>query len=131
MTGEARARPVVDAPVIVGADRDAGAVRAAGANAERAGVTLDLRHAALSALSVPAARPGWLISNPPYGKRVESGRELYARLGDIVRRRFTDWKIGLLVSDPGLAAQSRLPWREELRTTNGGIPVTFLLSASG
>ena len=128
VTGEALARPVVDAPLIVGADRDAGAVRTAAANADRAGVTLDLRRGALSALSISAARPGWLVSNPPYGKRVESGRELYSRLGDIVRRRFTGWKIGLLVSDPGLAAQSRLPWRDELRTTNGGIPVTFLLS---
>jgi putative N6-adenine-specific DNA methylase len=126
----ARAADPGDTPLIIGADRDAGAVRAAAANAERAGVTLDLRHGALSALSVPSAPAGLLISNPPYGKRAESGRDLYARFGDVVRERFADWKVGLLVSDPGLAAQSRLKWHDEMRTTNGGIPVTFLLSRS-
>jgi putative N6-adenine-specific DNA methylase len=129
VTGEALALPTVDAPTsIVGADRDAGAVRAAAANAERAGVPVDLRHGSLSALSVSAEPPGWLISNPPYGKRVETGRDLYARFGDLVRQRFTNWKIGLLVSDPRLVAPTGLTWHEELRTTNGGIPVSFLMT---
>jgi putative N6-adenine-specific DNA methylase len=128
VTGEALARPRRDVPTIVGADRDAGAVRAAAANAERAGVSLDLRHDPLSALSMPSGPPGLLISNPPYGKRVETGRDLFARLGELVRQRAEGWKVGVVVSDPVLATASGLAWREALRTTNGGIPVTLLLS---
>ncbi|MGH7713917.1 MAG: THUMP domain-containing class I SAM-dependent RNA methyltransferase, partial [Gemmatimonadaceae bacterium] len=66
-----RARSVERASIrapILGADRDAGAIEAAGANAARAGVLgrVDFRCQALSALQ-PPSQPGWLVSNPPYG----------------------------------------------------------------
>ncbi len=64
---------------IVAADRDAGAVEASAANAERAGVAGDisiLRAALSSTFSEPdvtALPPGLVLTNPPYGVRV--GRE--------------------------------------------------------
>src|SRR5262249_52750096 len=53
---------------IVGSDRDAGAVTAMSANAERAGVVQDLTivKATVSSLAPPEG-VGALISNPPYG----------------------------------------------------------------
>ena len=79
---------------IVAADRDAGAVEACAANAERAGVAGDLsilRAALTTTLSDPevaALPPGLVLTNPPYGVRVgESGRlrDLYASLGNAMR----------------------------------------------
>jgi putative N6-adenine-specific DNA methylase len=120
------------APLIVARDRDAGAVAATERNAERAGVRdrLDVAVAAISDLAVPAAAtPGWILTNPPYGGRIQGGhdlRDLYARFGDVVRTSFEGWSVGMLVADPALAAHTRLRFEERWRATNGGIPVHFL-----
>ena len=115
---------------IVGADRDAGAVRAALANAERAGVAgdVELVQRPLSALEPPPGA-GWLVSNPPYGARVgESAplRDLYARIGQVARTRLPGWTVVLLTADPRLDAQLGLDLEERFRTSNGGIRVRCL-----
>jgi putative N6-adenine-specific DNA methylase len=117
--------------VIVGRDRDAGAIEAATANAERAGVAhhLDLQRASISELQPPASTPGWILTNPPYGKRIASGgdlRDLYARLGQVARTRFPGWSIGLLLADRRLAAQVAVPFEERLRSSNGALPVRLV-----
>jgi putative N6-adenine-specific DNA methylase len=116
---------------IAGADRDAGAVEAALANAERAGVANDvtIRRAALSGLEVEVPT-GLLLANPPYGARVSGGtdlRNLYAQLGNLSRRALPGWSVGLLVADRMLAAQVGLRWDERFTTSNGGIRVAFVL----
>lgn len=147
--GQARAEilPAVPAPII-GSDRDEGAIAAARANAERAGVAGDVefRVAPLSALEPPSvsaapgapgalaagsARPprGLLIANPPYGIRVgETGplRDLFARLGHVARERCDGWRVVLLSADRALDAEVRLPFEPILRTSNGGIPVRLI-----
>ncbi|HVG43127.1 MAG TPA: hypothetical protein VM890_00300, partial [Longimicrobium sp.] len=81
---EARGAILPAAPVpVAGSDRDAGAVEAARANAERAGVAADVDFAVrpVSAMEPPAGGPGLLICNPPYGVRVgesDALRNLYA-----------------------------------------------------
>lgn len=136
VTGDAkrRAKPAGSGPPILAADRDAGAIAATRANAERAGVAedVDIRLAALSTLQPPAdSAPGLLLSNPPYGGRVKGGpdlRDLYAAIGRLQRSRLIEWRVGLLVADRSLAAQTGLDLEERLRTTNGGIPVQLLVS---
>jgi putative N6-adenine-specific DNA methylase len=115
---------------ILGADRDAGAIDAARANAARAGVgeqvVFDTK--ALSSLQAPAT-PGWLVTNPPYGVRVGERkrlRDLYAALGRLARERFADWHVALLSADPTLTAQLALPLTEVFRTTNGGLAVALV-----
>ncbi len=126
----ARILPSAPAPLI-GADRDAGAIEAAIANAERAGVSGDVTFVqrALSALEVPPG-PGLLIANPPYGVRVgETGalRDLFARLGQVARARCPGWRIALLSADPALDAHTGLGFEEVLGTGNGGIAVRLVL----
>ena len=106
-------------------------MRAARANAERAGVAVGVVFAerALSAVAPPEGAVGWLVANPPYGKRVgESGalRDLWARLGDVLRVRCPGWRVVLLGPDPMLERQLRLPLDVALRTSNGGLPVRVL-----
>jgi len=122
--------PSAGAPILA-SDRDEGAVEAARANAERAGVlddlSLDVRP--LSAVEPPAG-PGWLVTNPPYGVRVgetDRLRNLYAALGRLARTQLTGWTIALLSADRGLEAQVKVRFTEALRTKNGGIPVRLVV----
>ncbi len=116
------------ATVIAGSDRDAGAVDAARANAELAGVAgaVRLGRVALSAVTPPADGPGWIVTNPPYGVRVGERRplrDLYARLGQLLRGPFAGWNLALLVAAPELEAQLGLELTDRFVTTNGGIRV--------
>ena len=133
-----KARASVTNPTldIVGADRDAGAIRAATNNAERAGVGRDVRFSAeslsgsIAKLEDVAKGEGWILTNPPYGVRVgesEDLRDLYATLGNALKTK-RGWRIGILTSDAVLAAQIRLSLRPRFSTSNGGIPVSFLAS---
>ncbi len=125
---QASAAVLAAAPAAIHAsDRDAGAVAAAEANAERAGVAADLTIAreTVSDFEPPVGR-GAIVSNPPYGIRVgDPGplRDLYARLGDVVRLRAAGWTLALLTADVPLERQLRLPLAPMFTTTNGGIPV--------
>src|SRR5689334_3417949 len=87
-----RAQVLASSPVLIqGSDRDAGAVQASAANAERAGVGADIewRRASISAIA-PSGAPGWIVANPPYGVRVGDRkrlRNLYAQFGNVLRAR--------------------------------------------
>lgn len=130
---EARARtlPSAVAP-IVASDRDAGAIEAAMANAERAGVEGDITFIvrAVSHLTPPPGlhRPGAVVTNPPYGVRVSGSgelRNLYARTGAVLRASFAGWRVAVVSADPRLTGQLGLALRDAVKTSNGGIPVTF------
>ena len=125
---EARSLVLARAPAIIQAsDRDAGAVEAATANAERAGVTDDIEvtRRALSAIEPPAG-PGWLVTNPPYGARVgehDRLRNLYSQLGKVARAKCAGWTVALLSADPRLDSHLGLRLTTVLKTRNGGIAV--------
>jgi len=126
--GELQRAPVT----IVGSDRDAGAIDAASANAERAGVRpdIELRVQAISALG-PDGSKGLIVSNPPYGARVgerDRLRNLYAQLGNVVRSQRPDWTLALLLAEKQLEVQVGLPFRDVFETRNGGIPVRFVMA---
>jgi len=115
---------------IVASDRDRVAIAAARANAARAGVADAVTFSArsLSAAIPPGDAPGWIVTNPPYGKRVgRDPRALYGQLGEVVRRRFGGWTVALLVADAGAARATALPLHPRLHTVNGGIPVHLLV----
>ncbi len=125
----AMVQPRLTVPIVL-RDRDAGAVAAARANAERAGVLddLDIAQGALSSLDLSAyGSAGLLLTNPPYGHRVSEGadlRGLYARLGEVLRSGGRAWQLGLFMpNDRVLLGQLRLRVSSRLRTSNGGLPV--------
>jgi putative N6-adenine-specific DNA methylase len=112
---------------LFGFDRDAGAIEAARANAERAGVAgwITFARQSISDLAVPPG-PGWIVTNPPYGARVSPGhdlRNLYARFGAVVAERAGNWAVTLLTPDPKLASITHLRLSQFLSTDNGGLPV--------
>jgi putative N6-adenine-specific DNA methylase len=131
----ARSSMLPRSPVrILGSDRDAGAVRAATANAARAGVTddVELSVRALSAIEPPIEK-GWLVSNAPYGVRLgerDRLRNLYAQLGNVIRAKCPGWRVALVTAEPMLERQLRLALRPVLRTSNGGIKVRVITGES-
>jgi len=133
---EAEAKILDASPIaIIGADRDAGAIGAAKANAERAGVLADIEllEAPISDLQAPPATGsgdglGWIITNPPYGTRVGGPdlRDLYARLGQVAREQVSGWHLGMLIADHRLAGQTKVRLDERLRVSNGGLRVSYV-----
>ncbi len=131
--GSAAAQVLPRAPAPIHAsDRDAGAIEATRANAERAGVLEDLtiRRCALSAIEPPAG-PGLLLTNPPYGLRigeVDRLRDLYARLGQLFSGPLSGWRLGMLVANPALGKQLGVKLTTAWSTSNGGIRVALSVS---
>ena len=112
-----------------GSDRDAGAIRMATANAERAGVAEHITFQNLSAADIkcPEGPPGLVICNPPYGGRIGNQNMLYgvyAGLGDAIKREFSDWRVGLVTSEAGLAKATGLPFKPKgAPIPHGGLKV--------
>ncbi len=105
-------------------------IEAATANAQQAGVADDVvfRRAAISTFA-PAAGPGLVVTNPPYGVRVgrtDDLRDLYARLGQVLRRSCAEWNVALLSARTELARQTGLELTTAFSTTNGGLRVRLL-----
>ncbi len=127
---EAEAAQVPVPPgLIQGSDRSAAAVRAASENAVRAGVAPEFRRLDVQSLVPIGDRPGFVVTNPPYGVRLgdrASQQQLLARFGDILQHRFRGWGVALLVPAErrGPIGGPRLV--RQLRTSNGGLPVQIL-----
>lgn len=130
---EAEAAVVQPAATIIQAsDRDAGAIAAAQANAARAGVAgaIQFSQRAVSDLEPPVG-PGWVMTNPPYGRRLNDGpdlRNLYARFGQVLRRRCAGWRLAVLSSDVRLEHALGLDIDEASRLPllNGGVRVSLI-----
>ena len=108
-------------------DRDAGAVRIAQSNAERAGVAeyIQFENHAVSGIH-PPQKKGWIVTNPPYGERISTGkdlRNLYAQFGNVLRQHCPNWQVAVLCNDPMLLGQIHLQLDTLFSTHNGGIKV--------
>jgi putative N6-adenine-specific DNA methylase len=118
-----------------GSDRDAGAIRAATANADRAGVSgiTSLHCHAISDLPRPDGPAGIVMVNPPYGARIGDRKllfALYGALGKTLAERFRGWRVGMVTSDPALAKATALPFLPPAPpVSNGGLKVTLYRTA--
>jgi putative N6-adenine-specific DNA methylase len=119
---------------ILASDRDAGAIQAAQANAERAGVAdcIEFSCRAVSAVEPPPG-PGWVVTNPPYGVRVSGSRDLrnlYAQFGNVMRAKCPGWRVALLreadsdqlIHNTGLAFDAA----PGIPLVNGGLKVKLM-----
>jgi putative N6-adenine-specific DNA methylase len=114
-------------PAILASDRDAGAVKMARENAERAGVenAIEFKCQAVSSITPPAGS-GWVVTNPPYGMRVSAGkdlRNLYAQFGNVLRLHCPGWNVSVLCNDPVLLGQMHVRLDTSLGFVNGGLAV--------
>lgn len=98
-----------------GFDRDAGAIRFSQQNAAKAGVSDVASFACqpVSELQPPEGPKGLVIINPPYGARIGNRKllfGLYASMGQVLKTRFSGWRVGIITSDAGLAKATGLPF---------------------
>jgi putative N6-adenine-specific DNA methylase len=116
---------------VYGSDRDEGAVKMSSENAARAGVTAltEFKQQTISDITPPTSAPGLVIVNPPYGTRIGDKQKLlplYQTLGEVLRTRFANWRVGIIATDTALANATGLPF---LSTTapvqHGGLRVTL------
>lgn len=120
---------------IAASDRDQGAVEATRKNAERAGVEHAV-HCDVHALAaqpwlegrdVPAA--GTLITNPPYGVRIQNNSNLlplYQTLGHRIKKLGDGWQAMILAHDMRLARRTGLDLTPAFSTKHGGLSVTAM-----
>ena len=123
-------------PIIIGSDRDAGAIEASIANAERAGVAdiVGFECKALSYATAPSNSRGLLLTNPPWGDRLSGGdlRNLYARLGQLLNGPFAGWRLDFLTTSRALAnATGPKPRQVGLEFEAGGIRVQLYSVRAG
>ncbi len=117
-------------------DRDAGAIAALRANAERAGIVGDLkiRQCAISAapyLCGDAPGAGLVATNPPWGKRLgntDALRPLYQTLGKLARGLPDGWHVGLIAMSRRLALSSGLRLKTAFSTEHGGQKIRALVA---
>ncbi|MHA7152865.1 THUMP domain-containing class I SAM-dependent RNA methyltransferase, partial [Burkholderia pseudomallei] len=145
MDAKRAARGKRDDLLIFGSDISGDMLEKARANLERAGVpSLWLKQIDARNMTPPAAAPGVIVTNPPYGERIEvRGRgprgdvretgknrggdeafrrthadspdsEFFRALGDALKQRFAGWQAFMLSSDRTLPGQLRL--RESAKT---------------
>ncbi|HYL03033.1 MAG TPA: bifunctional 23S rRNA (guanine(2069)-N(7))-methyltransferase RlmK/23S rRNA (guanine(2445)-N(2))-methyltransferase RlmL [Steroidobacteraceae bacterium] len=136
LRAEAAARARAASPATVrGSDRDPDAIRAARANAARAGVDGVVRFdvglladaAPLAAGSAP--RPALLCTNPPYGVRLEdraAARAVHRELGRVLRERFAGWHAAVLTGAPELGYELGLRAHRTHTLWNGALECRLL-----
>ncbi|HNP25670.1 MAG TPA: THUMP domain-containing protein [Nitrosomonas sp.] len=99
-------------------------------NLEAAGL-LDAAHLKqANILEISAPEPhGILVTNPPYGVRIgetESLIELYPKLGDVLKNRFSDWRAYIFTADPALPKTIRLKASRRTPLFNGALECRLL-----
>lgn len=117
---------------IVALDLDSEAVAVARENAGRAGVEGDIRWENSDFFSFrPRDRglePGLVAIDPPYGKRMSGGgRDLYERVGAVLRNHFAGWQAVVLAPERPLATLLRLPSARFWDLRHGGMSIVVAM----
>jgi putative N6-adenine-specific DNA methylase len=133
-------RPAVAGSTLIGGERDAGAVVAARANAERAGVGdqvefIERSLGDLDAIPELTGDGAVLLSNPPWGLRTGDParlRDLYASFGQLARQLPNrPLRVGLVSNENVLAHATKLGLARVLTTDHGGVKVGLWTGAVG
>src|SRR5690554_2485665 len=109
---------------IVGYDLDGHAIDAARANLERAWLTTDaIRFEVGDARHVrPPADTGWLVTNPPYGERLEQEDDaLWADWAQNLKQHYSGWQVSIISSDLDLPRRMRLKPLRRYPLHNGSL----------
>ena len=112
-----------------GSDKDKNVLYAAKANLQALGLEeyVKLDHIQMEEASAPFDEPGFLISNPPFGERLEdkvSVKELYRKMGDL-RERFPQWKFGFLTTTAEFPELFGQPSFQHRKLHNGSMDLHY------
>ncbi len=123
-----RASHMQEPPIpIRGQDIDSTAIRIAERNAGRAGIREDIELDVADFFSgppdPPGNAPGIIVTNPPYGERMEVGDagRLYKQLGDTLKQHYGGWTAWILSANSQAMKQLGLRVSARLPVFNGGL----------
>ncbi|MGE8546275.1 MAG: THUMP domain-containing class I SAM-dependent RNA methyltransferase, partial [Alcaligenes sp.] len=122
---EARSRiaPRLDTPLI-GYDINPVVLEAARANLDRSHLTQDtIRFEHGNALEIqPSTEPGWIVTNPPYGERLEHQDDDFWRdWSSNLKQNFAGWSVNMISSDLELPRHMRLKPKRRYPLYNGSL----------
>ncbi len=123
---ENRARQQPETPIgIYGSDVNGAVLDAAKANLKTAGLADAVTLKQVSILDIkPPADAGIIVMNPPYGIRTgeqDDLAELYPLLGDVLKQRFTGWRVYIFTADLRLPKLIRLTPSRRTPLFNGAL----------
>jgi putative N6-adenine-specific DNA methylase len=131
MQKQSRLGEAVSDGLILGGDINARSIEAAVHNVGLAGLTdhVFFQTSPLKGLQVPG-QPGLILTNPPYGYRLNDAQnvgDLYGHIGRVLKTRWAGWRVGLLVPDVRLEPRIGLGLEPVASFRNGGISVWLML----
>ena len=116
---------VTGAPcMLTGTDKDKRAIALASDNAKLAGVesVVQFHHEdVLDERNQVSASAGLVLTNPPYGERLEIDARFYEHLGSALSRHYAGWDCAIFTATSAPVRQMRLPLKATLSTRNGPI----------
>ena len=117
-------KPVTELP-IYGSDLYGDELKAARLNLENAGLlqAVTLKQANVLEIAAPADH-GVMVANLPYGERMgelDEMRELYPKLGDVLKQKFKGWNAYLLTADLAMPKHIRLSVSRRTPLFNGAL----------
>lgn len=112
----------LEAP-LTGYDIDPRAIAAAEGNRERAMLAEDaIRFRVGDARKVlPDGEPGWLVTNPPYGERMEDDPAFWPEWSENLKRHYAGWRVNIITSDLELPSRLRLKPKRRYPVRNGAL----------
>lgn len=127
---KSRIRPSM--ALVVGADCDASIMKTCRENILEAGLSDAIQ---ISLQAVDEGRPaslhdidnGMIVTNPPYGERLQTDPAFYASLGSGFSRHFPGWTCALFTASAAPYSRLRLPLNISLKSRNGGIDCVLML----
>ncbi len=126
---QARSKILGGGPPVRGSDVDPDALGAARENARAAGVSVEWRQASVRDL-VPAGGPGVVVTNPPYGARLEVPESLYRDMAQAFGR-MRGWRVVILAGTPAIERAMRARADRALTVFNGDIECRLLVYEMG
>ena len=109
---------------MIGIDADPEALEAARRNAERAYLTEDTIQFELGDArdAVAPAPAGWIVTNPPYGERLdEEDLEFWREWSACLKNEFAGWQVNVITSDLDLPKHLRLKAERRTPIFNGAL----------
>jgi putative N6-adenine-specific DNA methylase len=124
----ARARIHKEGPYVMGSDVSATALEAARRNARATGMNVRFLKRDVRDIE-PLRPPGFVVTNPPYGERLEGGPELYEDMASAFATRMRWHTVVILAGTPAIPRAMRMRPAKEMTVFNGPIECRLLTYA--
>ncbi len=131
LLAELHSNPAPLRPFLFGYDLDASVLEKARANAKIAGVDkwIQFEKCDVRDLTAPVEGPGKIITNPPYGLRLQdkpAATQLMAEFATTMKKQFKGWDAYILSGDGEVSAGLKLKAKQKMPVFNGPLECRLL-----